>query len=156
MSKPPEGKSIIHLPKLSRADSNQQLTYKETLGKLRESMRSSKLNMLEYLQKTARRPSTNKNSPLFASFKRKLLEPISLPVSKHRRTLSLEMQEPERQLTIYSKFNRKLKPAVHDTDVIREKLRFEKQKQLEQHQHMQRVLDSTLQLFDSVQASPAN
>eukprot|EP00359_Climacostomum_virens_P007217 CAMPEP_0204907938 /NCGR_PEP_ID=MMETSP1397-20131031/6979_1 /ASSEMBLY_ACC=CAM_ASM_000891 /TAXON_ID=49980 /ORGANISM="Climacostomum Climacostomum virens, Strain Stock W-24" /LENGTH=103 /DNA_ID=CAMNT_0052077259 /DNA_START=370 /DNA_END=678 /DNA_ORIENTATION=- len=103
--------------------------------------------MFQYLQRTAKRPMTNKNSPLLASFKRKLLEPKPFNGSGHRRTLSMNFHEPERQITIYSKFNRRPRAVADDSDTIKGKLRAEKEKQKEQILHIQRVLDSTLNLF---------
>lgn len=148
IKKPEEGKSIVCLPKLSRGDSTQQITYKESLNKLRSSMKSSRQNMFQYLQKSAQSSPKTKHLPLLTPFKRNMLEPSPMPKVHHRRALSLHFKEPERKLVIYSKFNKKPRAIINDSETLKGKLRAEKAKQLEQRRQMLRTLYSTMQLFD--------
>jgi hypothetical protein len=138
----------IQLPRLARADSSQQLTYHETLTRLRESMKTSRPNMLQYLKQTAKSPTSKHHSPLFASFKRNLIEPSQAEAKPHRRTSSLSLQEPERQLTIYSKFNKKTRAVVVKQPSIKARLQAEKATQQEQQVHIHRVLDAAMHMFD--------
>lgn len=154
LARPVKLEPIALRPKLTPADLTQQQTHQKTSKLLRRSMKSTKLNMVQCLRSTGSKPLSNKSSQLFASFKLNLLNPPSSQTYSHRRNLS--QYEPERQFVIYSKFNRKPRPEIDDSQKVSVKLTVEKRKHRHQLEHMQEVVDIAAKLFDLLDTSSGN